>query len=57
MIFLARDLIEGDPEFEETENITVRKLPLEDALQEVLDGRITDAISIAGLLRAARFVD
>lgn len=57
VIFLARDLIEGDPEFEETENITVRKLPLEDALQEVLDGRITDAISIAGLLRAARFVD
>jgi len=57
VIFLARDLIEGDPEFEETENITVRKLPLEDALQEVLDGRITDAISIAGLLRAARYVD
>ena len=50
-VFVAEDLTEGETEFEETEVITVRKLPLDDAVQMVLNGEITDAISAAGLLR------
>ena len=53
IIYLARDLIEGETEFEETEDIQIIKLPLEEAIERVLQGEITDAISVAGLLRSA----
>lgn len=48
--FLATDLSFGDTNFEETEDLAVRKLPLTDAVRMVLDGQITDAISAATLL-------
>lgn len=57
IVFLAQELTSGDPDFEDTENITIRKLPFSAALQEVLDGKITDAISVAGLLRVSRLLD
>ena len=49
--YVATDLTEGEPAFEETEDLEIRKLPLGDAVQMVLDGEITDAISAAALLR------
>jgi len=52
-VFLAEELTEGETEFEETEDITVRKLPLSEAVRMVLNGEITDAISAAGLLKLA----
>lgn len=52
-VFVAQHLTEGATEFEETEDIRVKKLPLLDAVQMVMDGGITDAISVAGLLRIA----
>lgn len=51
VVYLARDLSHGDPQLEPTEDLTVRKVPLETAIAWVLDGRITDAISVAGILR------
>jgi len=53
-VFLAEELTPGDTEFEETEKITVLKLPLIEAIQKVMDGEITDGISIAGLLKVAK---
>ncbi len=53
-IYLAQDLTPGETEFDETEDLRVRKLPLADALQLVLNQEITDAISISGLFRVAR---
>ncbi|EKB49682.1 NUDIX domain-containing protein [Cecembia lonarensis] len=53
-IFLAEGLTEGETDFEETEDLKVIKLPLQDAIQKVMAGAITDAISIAGLLKLAR---
>jgi len=50
-VFLATDLTEGKTSFDETEDISVRSLPLEEAVQMVLDGEITDAMSAAALLR------
>ena len=38
-------------EVEETEDLAIRKLPLQEAVQMVIDGAITDAISAAALLR------
>jgi 8-oxo-dGTP pyrophosphatase MutT (NUDIX family) len=53
-VFLAEDLEQGDVEPEETEDLRIWKLPLAEAIQMVMDDRITDAISVAGLLKAER---
>lgn len=52
IVWLARGLSEGETDHEETENITVRRLPLAEAVAMANDGRITDAISVAALLKA-----
>jgi len=53
IVYLAEGLTEGKSELEETEDIEIRKLPLDDAVAMVHAGEITDAISAAGLLRIA----
>jgi 8-oxo-dGTP pyrophosphatase MutT (NUDIX family) len=53
-IFLAQELIQSQANPEETEDITVKKLPLSEAIEMVVDGRITDSLSMAGLLLAGR---
>lgn len=50
-VYVATDLSFGETQFEEMEDLEIRKLPLQDAVTMVLDGRITDAISAAALLR------
>lgn len=55
-VFLAEELSQGDTAFEETEQLQIKKLPLTEAVQLVMDGEITDAISIAGILKAARIL-
>ena len=50
-VYLAEDLSEGETAFEEAEVLEVRRLPLETAVQMARDGEITDAISVAALLR------
>jgi 8-oxo-dGTP pyrophosphatase MutT (NUDIX family) len=52
-VFLAEDLTEGEPHFEETEKLEIRKLPLADALEMVNRSQITDAISVAAILKIA----
>ncbi|HEX7719710.1 MAG TPA: NUDIX hydrolase [Woeseiaceae bacterium] len=54
IVFVAEGLTEGETAFEETENIEVRKLPLADAIDMVVRGEITDAISVASLLGLER---
>ena len=53
-VFMARDLEMKEAEPEETEELVVWKLPLIEAIEMVEIGRITDSISIAGLLLAGR---
>lgn len=54
-IFLAEGLTEGKSEPEETEaDLQVWKLPFREALQMVLDGKITDSLSVMGILATAR---
>ena len=50
-IFLATGLTLGDAQPEETEVLNVRKLPFEEACAMALDGRITDVMSVAAILR------
>ena len=56
-VYLAEDLAEGETAFEETEALEIRRLPLDAALQMARDGKITDAISVAALYRAAELVE
>lgn len=51
IIFVARDLTEGLANLEETEDITVRTIAVNQAIQMVKDGDITDALTVAALLR------
>ncbi len=51
VVFVATDLSEGTKQHEETEDITVRSLPVNEAVQMAIDGEITDALSVAALLR------
>ena len=53
IVYIAEGLTQGETEFEETEDLEIRMLPLEEALQLVNDGEITDAISVAAILRVA----
>lgn len=53
VIYVARNLHAGVQKLEDTEDIEVRKLPLIDAIDMVKKGDITDAMSVAGLLRLA----
>lgn len=54
-IFLAEGLTHGESELEETEaDMKVWKLPFNDALNMVLDGKITDSLTVMGLLKVAR---
>jgi 8-oxo-dGTP pyrophosphatase MutT (NUDIX family) len=49
-VFIAQDLVEGEPDFDETEDLQIQKLPLAEAVAMVGRGEITDAISVAALL-------
>lgn len=51
IVFVAQQLTAGEPEFEETEDLDIRRLPLAEAIAMVKRGEITDAISVAALLR------
>ena len=51
IIYLARGLEQFEAEPEDTEQLQVRKVPFEDAYQMVCRGEITDAITVAAVLR------
>jgi 8-oxo-dGTP pyrophosphatase MutT (NUDIX family) len=54
-IFLAEELEHGEAELEETEaDMKVWKLPFHEALDMVMTGKITDSLSVMGLLKVAR---
>ncbi|MBB5635722.1 8-oxo-dGTP pyrophosphatase MutT (NUDIX family) [Pedobacter cryoconitis] len=51
IIYVAKGLTMGQAEPEETEELVLRKLPFEEAYQMAMDGRITDSMSVAALLK------
>ncbi len=52
-LFLAEDLAEGREDPDPTERIVVWRLPLIEAVRMAVDSRVTDALSVLGLLRVA----
>lgn len=53
-VFLAEDLIQSQPEFDDTEKIIVKRIPFCEAYNMVMQNLITDSISIAGILRLGK---
>jgi 8-oxo-dGTP pyrophosphatase MutT (NUDIX family) len=51
IVYLATGLTMGQASPEETESLSVRRLPLEEAYGLVLDGTVTDSMSVAAILR------
>lgn len=56
-VFMAEDLTAGETAFEETEDLAVRKVHMKEAVEMVMDNRITDALSVAGILKVARLLN
>jgi 8-oxo-dGTP pyrophosphatase MutT (NUDIX family) len=53
-IFLAEDISHGENDLEDTEaDLKVWKLPFQEAYQMVLDGKITDSLSVMAILKVA----
>ncbi len=51
--WVAEELTEGEPDFDETEALQIRKLPLREAVGMARRGEITDAVSLAALFKIA----
>jgi ADP-ribose pyrophosphatase len=51
-IFMAEELTFQAAEPEETEDLQIKKVPLAQAYTWVMDNKITDSLSIAGILKA-----
>jgi len=50
-VYVAKGLTEGEMEPEDSEDLKVWKLPLKEAIQMAYDGKITDSLSLASLLK------
>lgn len=56
-VFLAEDLVQGEMDWDETEELQIKKLPLKKVLEMVMDNQITDSLSIAGILRVTKIFE
>ncbi|MCR9152805.1 MAG: NUDIX hydrolase [Bacteroidetes bacterium] len=53
LCYLATGLVQKEAEPEDSEKLSIKKLPFQEALNMALDGRIKDSISVAAILRYA----
>ena len=49
--YVARKLSQGETDFDETEELQIKHLPFKEAYQMVLEGKITDSLSVAAILK------
>lgn len=56
-VFIATGLTFGESQPEDTEQLKVRKLPLLEAINMVMDGAITDSISMVALLKINELIN
>ncbi len=57
ILYVATGLTQGEAMPEETEELRVKRIPFEEAYQEVCAGKITDAMSVAGILKTKLLLD
>jgi 8-oxo-dGTP pyrophosphatase MutT (NUDIX family) len=54
--YIAEDLEMGPTKFDETEDLQVKKLPFQEVVELVMQGKITDGLSIGSILKLARIL-
>lgn len=57
LLYVARDLSFTEAEPEETEDLQVKKIPFSELFQMVMDGRITDAMTVGAVLKLQLILD
>jgi 8-oxo-dGTP pyrophosphatase MutT (NUDIX family) len=55
-LYLATGLISGESSPEESEDLRIKRIKLSEAVDWVMENKITDSLSIAGILKAARIL-
>lgn len=53
IVFVAEQLSQGATQFDETEQLSLKRLPLQEAIKMASDGRIRDGLSVTALLKLA----
>lgn len=56
-VYLAEELSQGETDWDDTEDLIVKKVQLKEAVEMVMYNKITDSLSVAGLLKIARLLD
>lgn len=51
IVYIARELTQGISSPEETEQLVIRKLAFDEVYEMVINGAITDSLSVAGILK------
>ncbi len=57
MCYVAQGLTAGEAEPEDTEDLKIKKLPFEEAVDMVMNGQITDSLAMAGILKTKLLID
>jgi len=57
LIYVAKGLSFHHAQPDETEDLLVRKIPFEELYQMVINGEVTDSLSVAGVLRLKLLLD
>ena len=55
--FVAQGLSFGDSEPDDTEVLKIKKIPLSSAVEMAMDGRITDGLAMACLMKVQLLID
>lgn len=53
IIYVAKGLVQKEAEPEDTEQLQIKKLPFKEVYQMVMDGTITDSMSVAAIMKLA----
>ena len=57
LLYLAQDLKLTEAEPEESEDLQLKKLPFEEAYRMVMEGKITDSLSMVAILKVKVMID
>ena len=55
-VYIAEGLTQGEMEWDETEELKIIKIPFSEAFEMVMKNKITDSLSIAGILKAGNLL-
>ncbi len=57
IIYIAKDLSYFEPEPEDCEVLQIKKLPFSEVYEMVINGEITDSLTVAGILKTKLLID